>query len=114
MESITPASYALVIMSTPAQWLDKDARELVLSSQVPSDSFVCRLCTDDVARVLENPSHVSKWRKKQGQSKCCISTCNKTVFVATRIASSEIMKSVIESTDLQSRTDEIPIYYIYG
>ena len=69
-------------LSTPAEWMNEEARKFVVSLHVQSDALICKRCKDDVTRVLANPSHIPRWRKGgvTGKDKCCITLCSESVF----------------------------------
>ena len=65
-------------MSKPAEWKNEDARAFVDSLVEESECLVCRLCRNDVTRVLSNDSYIPRWEKKE-KSSCCVSDCESAV-----------------------------------
>ena len=74
----------------------------VLSLQIPSDLLICRLCRDDVTRVLANPCHVPRWRRVRGKtSNCRILGCSSV--------STYQVQHAFESAGLNCSSEVIPV-----
>ena len=79
-----------VQMSTPSQWKSEQASAYASSIQVPLDANICKLCMDDISKVVSNASHIPRWRKRDVN--CCIMGCGAESFVSTKIPSTDILK----------------------
>ena len=71
--------------STPSSWKSREARLLVFSLQVQTDSHVCWPCRDDLGRIAKDPAHVPRWRRETNRV-CCIDNCMEISFVSSNIA----------------------------
>ena len=97
-------------LSSPQQWTNEQACELVRSLGVSPEGLVCRPCRQDVTRVLGSSSYIPRWEKSR-ENKCCIHVhqCNEHAFANSRMASQESMHAALEEGDLKCMCDEIPI-----
>lgn len=93
--------------SSPQQWTNERACELVKSLGVSPDSLVCRPCRQDVTRVLGSSSYIPRWEKSR-ENECCIHKCTEHAIAYSSMASQESMKAAFEAGDLKCMGDEIP------
>ena len=96
-------------VSIPAHWKSEEARSVVLSLQVSLNTFVCRLCRQDVNKVLSDKSYVPRWRKGSKLSACCVMDCTGDVFATLHKASSDQIQAAFEAGELRSSESQIPV-----
>ena len=94
------------LMSKPAEWKNEDARAFVDTLIEESECLVCRLCRNDITRVLSNDSYIPRWEEKKEKSSCCVSDCESVAF-ASRKSSAEMLGN--ESVGLKCSRTVIPI-----
>ena len=54
-------------LSTPQTWKSVQAQQVALRLHIEQYSPVCRLCRDDITRLVSNPEHVPRWEKQTGK-----------------------------------------------
>ncbi len=96
-------------MSSPIQWKKEDAREFVLSYNIPKEGVVCQPCRKDIARVLSNSGHVPRWSKPCNKGECSINRCKNAVFVSLHKATNEDIIKVLQALELESLFPTIPM-----
>ena len=97
-----------ILMTTPGQWTNEAARNLVTSWQVTLDSLICKPCRDDVSKCLQNPSFTPRWRKRKEKQKtsCCVTNCSK--FMQHNCTFTNI-EEVFLAANLECKTPVIPV-----
>ena len=91
------------------EWKSEEARSVVLSLQVSLNTFVCRLCRQDVNKVLSDKLYVPRWRKGSKLSACCVMDCTGDVFATLHKASSDQIQAAFEAGELRSSESRIPV-----
>ena len=90
--------------SLPDQWKDDQARTYVLEIVSPG-SQICRLCRDDIKKVLNNSTHTPRWEriktsKNSNPQKCYVRDCADTTFVSGTLGTTEQMASAFAKTGI--------------
>ena len=82
-------------MSSPSQWICKEALDYVASLQIPPEADICRPCRVDISKIIKMPSHVPRWTRQENiVAKCCLIGCEEDSSVATHIPSADIAKAL--------------------
>ena len=90
-------------MSVPKVWRDVQAQEIAYTQlHLTKESRVCRLCRDDISKLLINPASTPRWEKMGRKENCCIHMCINVAFVKTRVATTE-------QVAVNTRLQECPI-----
>ena len=90
--------------SSPNQWRSDKVRTYALTSlKLSPNAIVCRLCRDDISKVLMNSSHVPRWtlRREKIINKCIVDKCNDDSFVSTKVCTADELRKVFDSVQLQ-------------
>ena len=67
----------------PQTWRNEQAQQIVKSLCIWPDKRICRLCKDDITRLVKNPSHTPRWGEKCGV-KCCMPGCDAPSFTQSK------------------------------
>lgn len=54
-----------VRMSMFPSWKDMNSQQYALSLGIEAESPICRLCRDDISRLVKNPSSIPRWGKNK-------------------------------------------------
>ena len=90
-------------ISSPQQWTNEQACELVRSLGVSFQGLVCRPCRQDVTRVLGSSSYIPSEKRAGKLSAACISVTSMHLLIGQ-----EGMNAALEEGDLKCVCDEIP------
>lgn len=80
-------------MSAPSSWKDERAKSLSRQLNVMPNEVVCRACRDDISRVVKDPEHTPRWKKREEEN-CSMSGCREMVFTKTNVATEEQLNSI--------------------
>jgi len=84
-------------LSAPESWKNAHAKQIALTElHLSKQSLVCRLCRDDISKVVRNPAHTPRWVKVARKTNCCVPTCSRSAFVHSKIASSEQTRNILK------------------
>ena len=64
------------------------------------ESHVCRLCRDDISRLVKSPHIKPRWEKTGRKLNCCVPMCTSTSFSTTQIASGEEIAHILSCENL--------------
>jgi hypothetical protein len=82
--------------SVPTTWKSAKAREIALTGlQLTNQSPVCRLCRDDIGRLIKDPHIRPRWEKANTEKKCCVVMCTNTCFSVSRVGTREQIADVL-------------------
>ena len=77
-------------LSAPASWKNLYAQQVACAQlRLPQQSLVCRLCRDDIGKLIKNPERTPRWVKGGRKTNCCIPSCSNTAFVKSKIATNQ-------------------------
>jgi len=89
--------------SVPNHWKDDQARTYVLELVSPG-SQICRLCRDDVTKVLHRSAYTPRWeRTKTNNSNpqiCYVRDCEDAIFVSGTLGTPEQMAIAFARTGI--------------
>ena len=84
-------------MSVPTSWKNVQAQEIAYTQlHLTQHSPVCRLCRDDIRKLLTNPANTPRWEKLGRKANCCIDNCTNVVFVKSKVATSEQVSDILD------------------
>ena len=109
MRKLTHVHSALLhILSASKSKKNAQAQEIAYTQlHLTQDSLLCRLCQDDIRKLLINPVNVPRWEKVENKAKCCINTCTNMAFVRSKVVTCEQVAHIIYFT-AQLRMCHIP------
>lgn len=74
--------------SQPSQWKSKKACAYISSLGVPVEATICKLCRDDITKVIDNPACTPRWKRmEEGNEPCIVNGCLADSFVSTKLLS---------------------------
>ena len=92
-------------MSTPLSWKSIQAQDIALTRlHLTHESHVCRLCWDDISRLVKSPHMKPRWEKTGRKLNCCVPMCTSTSFSTTQIASGEEIAHILSCENLPHPT----------
>ena len=92
-------------LSALMSWRNVEAQKLALTDlHLTHQCLVCRLCRDDIDRMVKNPDIKLRWEKGERRANCCIPMCNNTSFTLSKIASSEQISHIFQCENVQYPT----------
>ena len=77
----------------PQAWRSEQAQQIAKSLRIWPDKCICRLCKDDITRLVKNPSHTPRWGKKCSV-KCCMPGRDAPSFTQSKIVSQEQLNTI--------------------
>ena len=86
----------------PSAWKNDRARDMALTNlQLTHQSPVCRLCRDDIGRMIRNPHMRPRWKRVEKiEKKCCIPACTDTCYSVLRVRTEEQVANLLECESL--------------
>ena len=91
--------------SAPMSWKNVEVQKLAVTSLGLTDQCpVCRLCRDDIGRMVKNPDTKPRWEKNERKENCCIPMCGNVSFTISKIASSEQVSHIFQCDTLPHPT----------
>ena len=92
-------------MSTPLSWKNIQAQDIArIRLHLTHESHVCRLCRDDISRLVKSPHIIPRWEKTGRKLNCCVPMCTSTSFSTTQIASDEEIAHILSCENLPHPT----------
>ena len=84
-------------LSAPETWKNVQAQEIALTQlQLTKESLVCRLCRDNISKLVKKPDSTRRWEKASSKMKCCIDMCTNDVFAKSKIATREQIAHILQ------------------
>ena len=71
------------LLYEPQTWRNEQAQQIAKSLHIWPDKRICRLCEDDITRLVKNHSHIPRWGGKCGV-KCCMPGCDAPSFTQSK------------------------------
>ena len=88
-----------------AAWKTADAQQMAITQlNLTQQSYICRLCRDDITKMIKNPGYVPRWAREERKGHCCIPSCTNAAFVKSKIATIEETTQILNL----DKGDDVP------